>query len=420
MRLCALAVQSSTLPPMSFSALPTVLVRLVMQCCDLRSLLALARCNQHTRLAASHDAAFRALSPVTFRSTRANLAANIAGSLLRFATIGLRWTQSGSGPFQPEPDRDEMLAIASIPRLRVLDARGRRCTFFHYLPALLQHPSAPLTHLTALYTPRNGLDVECITLLATQCRSLRTLHFHVPDTVPKLQFMEQLAKLPCLTDLEWHGAVDDPAAFAPLFPYAGLCRLSLLDLSETAWQQLLLAPCTESVEHLRLGQLAVMQLSFDWPTCFTNLSALHTLELDQCGSIDLLLPAIIEHAMGLRGLVVSMGQDGLTHPSDLYEFSFPSRFGSPKPSVALLEQLIHRRSECAITIHMVSQNQYVLWGRLSVKTLRAAWSRADEEYSALAARFPSRVRVIPPPEAELADAEPQPSQPTQAATPWWL
>src|SRR5690349_5875551 len=74
---------------MSFTALHVIEQQLVMQHCDLRTLVSLARCNRSLLAAASNHFTFCFVLPVVVHA-RPNLGGLVSSSLLRFCGISLR------------------------------------------------------------------------------------------------------------------------------------------------------------------------------------------------------------------------------------------------------------------------------------------------------------------------------------------
>ena len=146
-----------------FRRLATVELQLIMQHCDQRTLLALARCSRFTLSAASHPFAWRALSPLSFPTTVADLGGRLRGSrLLAHCDVALRW-QPPTNWWQPAVDDAELAAIESVPRLVELDTRARNVKSAE-LRRLLSHPA--LAGLTTLHTAgRIQMDNSCTALL---------------------------------------------------------------------------------------------------------------------------------------------------------------------------------------------------------------------------------------------------------------
>lgn len=162
---------------MSFGRLATVELQLVMHCCDRKSLLTLARCSRFTLRAASDPFAWRALSPLSFYSTRAGLADDLRTPLLRHFFVRLLW-QAGGDP--NEPGDDELASLLSVPRITALDALRRSCTSPAVWRRLLSHHAmANLTELTVQCNSARGWpDREWLLLVAELVPRLRTLHLH--------------------------------------------------------------------------------------------------------------------------------------------------------------------------------------------------------------------------------------------------
>lgn len=297
---------------MSFARLAQVELQLIMHACDLRSLLALARCCRFSLAAASHDFAFSCLSPVGFRSTRPNLAGNIRNSLLRFADIGVRWAvPKRSTPFfsmQPAPlvSADEMNAIVAIPRLRSLDVGSRAgldWTIFLKLPGL-----ANLTALTGGQSSRGAIDTDATKLLAIHQPQLRTLH--LPAVSPPDISDSNVAPVlpPLLTDLLLRVfGPTEPELLALVKSCTCLTRLTLINVGLWALEAWLTLPNLQSLLDLTLdspcndGELEPAQ----FVEVFESLHRLQRLALVRFGSVSDLLPALASpHSDQLRALCI--------------------------------------------------------------------------------------------------------------------
>jgi hypothetical protein len=123
---------------MTLTCLAVVELQLVMQYCDLVSLLRLARCSRMILAAASSDFAWRALSPLSLHALllsrskqsavqRAELQHHgqvrpeeLSGLLLRFCDLRARYV-----PTIPRHGLEEFLQqLARLPRVRTLEVGG--------------------------------------------------------------------------------------------------------------------------------------------------------------------------------------------------------------------------------------------------------------------------------------------------------
>ena len=342
--------------------------QLIMRMCDLKSLIALARCSKETLAAASTDFAWSALSPVIFRSTRPLLAECISGSLLRCADIGVRWCHPEPVWDQPPVSDEEIAAVAAIPRIRLLDTRHRHQFDPGQFDSLLTMPSAPLRQLTALYsgfisTGCDALSSESMRLLSEHCPLLRTLHAVAPRDMEMDDFAEQLSLVAGLTDVEV--AIEVGQA---LLAYPGLQKLTLRGLHEATWTLPLTSPNMQQLKELTLVNVAAASAHgmhappspIDWAACFANLHSLQSLTIEQCASIDVVLSAVLaQGSASLRCLSITVLDDGLAPYRSSRLFSFLSLVGCSAPSVEALCQLLAARLQCHLALTIESKSTHV-------------------------------------------------------------
>ena len=119
------AAQSNQSSISQISRLATVELQLIMQCCDVKSLLALARCSKFTLACADSQFAFKYSNELNVTSHEPNLAQKLSSPLLRHCPISLALEDSvvPSRNLYGEPVTGaEMLLLLSIPQLRTLNA----------------------------------------------------------------------------------------------------------------------------------------------------------------------------------------------------------------------------------------------------------------------------------------------------------
>jgi hypothetical protein len=110
-----------------------------------------------------------------FDATRLDFADRlVAAPLLRFTSIGVRWTSPASDWSRPVSIA-EMDGLASVPRLQSLDTRGRSTLRADHVETLIRLPSNPLRQLAVLATGFGALNANSLQLLAKHCPSLRSL-----------------------------------------------------------------------------------------------------------------------------------------------------------------------------------------------------------------------------------------------------
>lgn len=315
-------------PP--FARLSKVTLQLVMQHCDQRSLLRLARCNRTTLAAASDPFAWRCLGRV-----RLNLAlrmrvdaptptAEAQGSLppppplpadpsrspLSHVDQWAVWNEGRIVPSGSYTDFDPAFeALESLPRLVAVDAPS----LYFRLHRAVAARRGRLSGLTAL-------DVVAV---LTREEDMRALAHHLPQ-LRMLQCapvgaaracLQPLVSLARLADLrleveDLEGTHDD---FAVVADCANLRRLVLRDANEACCAAMLLAPAMQRLQDLTLARLkckAQPQLQTDWAAVCTNLHSLRRLTLDRCdsASVAAILAALTagQHPLQLRRLRIGL------------------------------------------------------------------------------------------------------------------
>jgi len=292
-----------------FRRLATIELQLITQHCDLNTLLALARCSRFTLSAASHPFAWRALSPLSFPTTVADLGANLRGSrLLAHCDVALRWVHPTPEWYQLTVSDAELAAIDSVPRLVELDACARKVQGAEFR-RLLSRPA--LAGLTALHTAMRQMDDSCIALLPLHQPRLRTLSLQISrDSVADQHLLAPLALLPALTDLSLDGAGMDESAVEIINRCASLRRLHLSRVQPAVVSAVLAAPARARLESLSLRDVrarpstpvgvaaaadraaaAASRSATDvhsWKASFENLQSLRSLSLQRCKDLDVM------------------------------------------------------------------------------------------------------------------------------------
>jgi hypothetical protein len=298
---------------MSLDRLAAVELQLIMQHCDLQSLLMLARCSHQTLAAASHPFAWRALSLFSFSSTQLERAASaaLAGSLpLRFCDVALQWSMRDA-----DSDCDEAATafrlIESISRVRTLDLLCLRDIRLDHWRQLLAHPA--VHSLTALRTDAGALspdgdhDGALIPLLVAHCPLLQRLHVHQADDLLRRQELVALTSplLPHLTDLLLGSLSPFPLDGGLNLAWcASLRRLHLINATDRVARALLASTALQQLESLTLQCVRILAFGGhdsdeeeDWSVCFANLRALQSLSVYHCSGIDKLLSALLDSDM---------------------------------------------------------------------------------------------------------------------------
>ena len=300
---------------MPFSRLATVELQLVMQCCDQRTLLRLARCSRFTHQAAQHKCAWCCLRSVVVSSalcadaepSRSALRrvwqwlrrpfgqraaappvsplGVLRDSLLRHADADrlLRWTGNVDAA-DADGLRAALATLAALPRLRLLDLACR--VFLRAGQSVADLQPAVAAGLTALNISAVHLRANHMATLARHLPQLRTLR--CAPCGAALECLQPLTQLPQLADLGLVAAgMRSPLdEFAVIAECPNLRRLALCDILETQCGLLLLAPGLQRLQHLTLAQVFCLfdQPRADWAAAFSNLQSLRRLTIDRCKS----------------------------------------------------------------------------------------------------------------------------------------
>jgi hypothetical protein len=339
---------------MSLSRLAAVELQLVMQCCDLQSLLALSRCSRHSLAAASSDFAWRCLSPLCLFPTqlqRDDPAARSRSLPLRFCDSHFEWR-----PLHPDV-QSELGRIHSLPRLRSLNSLKHAGLSPAVWQRLLAHPA--LSGLTSL---RIGVgmmredDGSLLPLLAAHCPRLSRLHVYNECLVAQMSqsALDGLWSLPALSDLLLSGDLAAIHARA-VSRCSSLRRLQLrsIDYGLRPVLDALQLPQLESLtlDSVRLdasrvvgGGRPIASDLLDWTVCFAHMHSLTSLSLERCSGVDRVLTALQSHC-----------------PASLQSLRIrpPSNYGSALPDLQLLGRLLDQRPP--LRLHLAWSALHDVW-----------------------------------------------------------
>jgi len=404
---------------MSFDRMATVELQIVMQHCDLRTLLALARCSRFTFAAASNAVAWRGLSPLELDFAHPPapeagawqrlrrwirppplpplpLAQRLSGSLLRFCDIRINWTNDRGSPFSPVTDA-ELDALAAIPRLCALNSCGRWTACSAEIESLARRPG--LRGLGALVCCKRQLGESSIGALADHCPRLSTV-----TTAGSIATDPPLHHLPALTDLTVRVCHSGGLTMASVVRCARLRRLDIRPDSQNGYSPRdvhtsLLSPNLWGLERLSIHGLDALHADgrnqpakqLDWAAAFANLPALRSLHLKSPRGIDELLAAIGVGCAQLHSLSVH---------SSLVDSPESVGVAASLPSAAVLSALLARRP----SLRSVTLNLLGLHGCTEMRSDASSddraraliWRHACAELTALAALQHHRLRVTLP------------------------
>ena len=407
----------------AFAGLAAVELQLVMQCCDLSTLLALARCSRFTLRAASDPLAWRALSPLSqtflhplspdagagrpkdsawqrlsccIRPPPAapplllpSLAQRISGSLLRFCDIKVDWSHEEQLSNVSDAELD---ALAAIPRLCALNSCGRDTAGAAQLAPLVRRPE--LRGLTALTCGGYQLNEAVIEALEDHCPRLSTFaKWDSTWTNPPLH------RLPALTDLSVQIYRGNKQTMPTVLRCAGLRRLAIRSdplggCASRGVHAALLSPSLRALEHLSVHDLDALHADgrdqpaaqLDWAAAFANLPALRSLHLADPRGIDELLAAVGAgcaqlHSLRAHCIEVDLGE--LTGVRTAF------------PSAASLSSLLARQPSLRSVALLLASRE--LFARapspIDERNRGAIWLSAHGDLSALAALHGQRLSV---------------------------
>lgn len=307
---------------MSLAALPAVLLQLLCQQLDHKSLLHLARCCRSTLAAASSTVAWRFAGPIPLRTDAADFPVGFCSSLLRFADVSLR--------VDYRRDRDDgaalLQAVSTVPRVVHLELVLQPMFGFDAPDFQSKFLSLPSLEGVRQLTLTLGLSSAHAALLEKHMSGLHTLL--VPTQAPDSLTAQSLPRLPSLTYL----AIGNPAGtetevFISCHQLAACARLTHLRLHSwtTGHSTVLLSlPALASrLVMLELTQMRYCQPAF-LPQAFAGLIALRTLSFVSC-------PRTVENAGSAAAQVRSLTSVRL---QDLY-----SSYWGPAESFAYLAKL---------------------------------------------------------------------------------
>ena len=353
---------------MALQRLAAVELQLVMQHCDLHSILFLARCSRQTLAAASDAFPWKHLPPVSVRSSSATaaLTERICFSLLRHCSFALRLDHIATTCISSSDEVDPILSgVARIPRVLSLDATNRGGLLQGQLAWLLSQPS--LHGLRELRACTSSLDGRCALLMVKDLQHLQSLYLLSLDAARSdvdrsgSGLLAMLPLLPALTDLRITGS--SWGASDGLI-HAGQCarlkRLALGHLPGSLWQRLLTSRGLRHLSELELSHARTLRPfhgadRVDWAACFSNLRYLTSLRLDTCFGVDGILAAVRAHCCTvMRSLFIRSSQ--LTDPADGQQGTAASEWtlhGSPLPSEYALRQLAASlHPDCALVLQL--------------------------------------------------------------------
>ena len=360
----------------SLAGLATVELQLVMQHCDLQSLLFLARCSHSTLEDASDPLAWRGRClGLTFVHPPApgadagqrrpeislwqrlrccirpppppppapslllpSLTQRISGSLLRHCDVRINWNYDRNFRCYPVSDAEQD-ALAAIPRLRALDSCDRQGAGPSQIAALVQRPG--LRGLVSLVCGKRQLHEKSIGALAVHSPQLSTV-----TTQGSSRTDPPLHRLPALTDLTVGVRHSGGLTMAGVARCGGLRRLSVWPDNSNGFtardvHAALLSPTLRTLEYLSVRGLDALHADgryqpaaqLDWTVPFANLPALRSLHLEDPRGVDELLAAIGAGCAQLHSLSVHCD-----------EVDCPDSAGvtAALPSAAVLAELLDR------------------------------------------------------------------------------
>jgi hypothetical protein len=168
-------------PSMSLSALAAVELQLIMQCCDLKLILALARCCRFTLASASSGFAWRKLSPLQIPLEPATVPwlLPVPSSLLRFCDLSLTFQSLGDKDSAVDVDAAFFDALRALPRLFELRIKwSYQREALHQMKQWMKCLECCRASLSSLLLPElkiSDLAEPCTTLIASRLGALRTL-----------------------------------------------------------------------------------------------------------------------------------------------------------------------------------------------------------------------------------------------------
>jgi hypothetical protein len=380
-------------------------MQLIMQFCDLRSLLRLARCSSTILASACAPAAWRGLSPLLLRTdvtlNPPLIGERIAGSrLLRHCDIALRWKSSEH--FIEEALHD----VSRIPRLHSFLIPSGVDLSPWYWTQFLSTPSLP-KHLRVLRTGDPSLQECDSALLLQQAPLLHTLQLALcrevaeampPDYEPPL--LAALPLLPHLTDLrvmlfQDAGLLLSLSCARPLGQCGGPRSLHLHHTLQPFVCAVLSAGGLHCLEHLRLTVVAIRAIQpqgiapgayqedsghcSNWRSAMQALAAtatLRTLTLHHVQGIN----ALLEYAHLLFASLQLVRVDG--------SFIFSS---SPRP---LSEHSVPSVTVLGPLLAALPATQFVLNRPETKRPIGVDWLQLTDQWNELVKAHPRQLTVL--------------------------
>lgn len=364
-------------------------LQIVMQFCDSSSHLALARCNRAMLIASRAEVAWR--GGIAWVTSCHDLAERIAGSVLRYSDIALRWKEGLKVCSHQQPQSvvtdDELASILRTPRLKAVDARSRYRISESNWSLVLQHEA--FRNLTALSIEStvHQFSAECVGLLGTYLKALTSLNLSLSVHDHPATYLEPLTKLPVLRSLNFSSGNANTDV-----QYIGSC-LALRDLGLTCRYEVnfnrLLADVRlqRNLESLMLSGFFADLADAEWQACWTAYSRLTSLSLHHCG-IEPFLDQLASNPLILFRLTL------------LHIGSEPVPGSSTTPSRNALERLLRSRSAIEIAVYQHPIEALYNFANIdaestgtSARQIKVSWTRMNSEFAALQLLFPHRMQV---------------------------
>jgi hypothetical protein len=347
---------SLSVETMPFSSLATLELQLIMQDCDLPSLVAFARCCRFTLSSADSEFAWREMKPFKISSCDNEIVSRFSSGhagLLRHCPVQF---------FLVDPPGDIRL-IEQLPHIVALDilqrlskeewiylmshTRCKKLKSIHwrfFFDVDFSIPELLLAHLVHLI----AVSVD------TYSFALFTAEFFDPFTK-----MRHLKCLSFVKGLQW----GSPLAFTPIGLCSWLSELHLSGLQEAELNNLLRSPGLCGLRILDLDNVnawnkerAIYQPSaVDWGAIFSNLVNLRAIQLGAVLGIDHLLSVLIKQRCPLAKLHVSVSE--LT---DMQDQDW-AHSGSQVPSVHLVEQLLKQDPGLQFSLQLPTLSSHLQW-----------------------------------------------------------
>jgi hypothetical protein len=379
---------------MSLSRLANVELQLIMRCCDLKLLLALARCNRFALHCASSDFAFASLSPYSLVVSSAVLRTPslVSASLLRFCDLALNFPKPHATEYGLQvADVD---AIAQLPRIRSLSTAGCRINLpiFHKLLSMSAFCRIQKLLLGVLVYA----DDSAATSLAQNYLQLMSLKINCAKTLPLL---EAVPRLPNLTQLHvTESSVVNRGSIDQLSAIGGcqcLKKLTLIGCQGGYWS--FWNPKLKSLRQLTfIGAMARhsngpdhLPSPVDLDFVFAPLSGLTSLRLHGCWDVDPILAAASRHCPALCEVVVS--SDALAPALD--QASVAEKYGSRVASFDVIDKLMLACPLCRFTFQLsvTAILKDYLWDS---EANNPGWNQYSEDIRARIRADPKRYNVL--------------------------